>query len=600
MAARQETALNLPVYPLREVLSRLSLPPPFNTSAISSKWRCVIAPREDDGATADTVRESQLPLLLTEESMLPFLDAGLPVYGNLERAAAAYAECGGQDSLKWLQDERWRQFPKPQVGLRRGWGMAGTVAEDSSHHHLIKSFDAVLHPTARAEVVVDVSEAELKTTATAASAEDAAETAALVDMPALQDDDVLDLQLFHREDGCPPIPILGEKMEWPSFLDDGAVCDTATWVSRAGMTRPWHINDSGEFILQAALPQIVNEEAEQQRPSLPSPSLPSPVSRAIDAQLYPSRQHGIAASPGMLAIFLPKGGYDWVLHDDEASMKGRVVAVDLFSIPDEALPRDAGLLPVLCVAVLENGGAPLLVPPNLVHLTIALRDCVVVEQRRVSNLWLDDVAYFLHRCSNWIATPLIYPYLQEDLQNDGFVGGQLIPLLLRVFEENYSCAVVSQHRQVLCRRAVMSLFAIAKNSTQFGLSDSSRVSLLRLVTVENEAMRQILQSPSTLSSNTTETLEAWLIAYWDVRRCWPKAGCVFLAPELSSSKGCASRYLPVVYTGCSPVFGAEQPSLEATVQPYFDMRELKDKPLQLNTYLRVHKAAKDDLLDDLF
>jgi len=48
-------------------------------------------------------------------------------------------------------------------------------------------------------------------------------------------------------------------------------------------------------------------------------------------------------------------------------------------------------LPVFWIAPLEAGGCPLLSPPNVIHCVITVRDCVMVEERRLSLMFLDEV-----------------------------------------------------------------------------------------------------------------------------------------------------------------------------------------------------------------
>lgn len=650
-AASTETYCGLPVYALRDVLSQLSLPPPFNAAHVSSKWRCVLAPAAEASVTVATAED----LLLSEESLMKFLEAGIPVRGHAERAARVHGGCDG-DSVCWLTQGTWNKFPKPQIALRRGWGAPGTDMQVSSFHKMIGAFSEVFYHTKEVDVQLTEQElAEAAAAAAAASENDDGERAIQgevspdVSKPAQgaweAEDEVLDLQLFHRDAGCPTMPILGEQLLWPSYIDDGAVCDTATWVSQCGMLRHWHLNDSGEFAMQAALPLNSSSAPSLQKEGSSTfdfkdwlPADLSPVAKNIRRAMCPavsatcasrstaSGGGGRAAAPSngsvsslppvpaMVAVFAPKGGYDWVLHDDESTMLGRVVALDLFATPDEALPSDPNVLPVFTVAVLESGGTPLLIPPNLAQLSLALRDCVVVEQRRVSNLWLDDVSYFLHRCARWQTNPIIYAYLQQDLQDDAFLAGQVIPFLIRVFAEHNAATA---YGEAVRRRAVCSLFALATNEKHYGASESTRHSLLRLLREGNAEMRAVLASApyrgcgsiSDSSASVPATLEAWLSLYWNMSWCWPKPGCVLRTPTVVCPLGTKlnaqqqkASFVPVVYppTTCSPVYGTEEDQIEGTVQQYFEMKQLESKPKDLIAYLRTRKQPADDLLDELF
>ncbi|KAG5496240.1 hypothetical protein JKF63_02541 [Porcisia hertigi] len=602
----------LPVFALRDVLSQLRLPPPFDASAVSSMWRCVLAPTLEREATA-----SPESLLVSEEELMVYLEAGIPVRASKMRAEAAHTACGS-DSLRWLTDARWNTFPKPQIALRRGWGTPGTDMHESSFHKMISSFDEVFRHTRGVEVPLSEQELEAVGATTSSAPNDA-----------FGPEEVLDLQLFHRGDGCPPLPVLGEHLLWPSYVDDGAVCDTATWVSQRGMLRHWHLNDSGEFAMQAALPLSadrchgrdaevgISDQGLASLSSSSSQTVSRPTSMRIGAHLFHDRAAGPAVSPGaqsahvpaMLTICSPKGGYDWVVHDDEASIRGKVVALDIFQTPDEALPCDAALLPILTVAILESGGPPILIPPNVAQTSIALQDCVVVEQRRISNLWLDDVSYFLHRCARWHTNPIIYAYLQENLQDETFVAGQVVPYLIRVFDEH---SEATSYHAAVRRRAALSLYALASNEKHYGLSDSSRASLRDLLGGGNPEIRKVLQSApyrATSNAEVPATMEEWLTAYWEMSWCWPKAGCVFRVPNFIYPLNTQltplqqkSQYLPVVYPPltCRPVYGSEKGSVDATVQQYFDMKGMESRPKELMAYLRTRKTAKDGILDDLF
>jgi hypothetical protein len=611
------------VYALRDVLAELPLPPTFNAANVSSKWRCVLAPAVETFATVVATAED---LLLSEEALMTYLEAGIPVRGHAERAAPVYANCGG-NGVEWLTKGPWNTFPKPQIALRRGWGAPGTDMQVSSFHKMIGSFDEVFHH--KQEVEVRLTEQEMKEAAAARAAEEGDDTpsspcpnlapaAMSVESP---EGEVLDLQLFHRDDGCPVMPVLGERLLWPSFVDDGAVCDTATWASQKGMIRHWHLNDSGEFAMQAALPLIPTSSSSASSPPAAREGCSgwlhdalTPVARKMRSLMCPAMAAAAAVgnathhTPAMVTIFAPKGGYDWVLHDDESTMRGKVVALDLFATPDEALPCDAAVLPILTVAVLESGGAPLITPPNLPQLSLALQDCVVVEQRRVCNLWLDDVSYFLHRCARWQTNPIIYSYLQQELQDDAFIAGQVIPLLIRVFAEH--SADTSYHAAVR-RRVVCSLYALAANDKHFGLSEATRRSLLSLLQGGNASMRMVLQSPPyrPTTADVPSSLEAWLSQYWDMSWCWPKAGCVLRTPNTVFPVGTKltavqqrPHYVPVVYPvgTCCPVYGSEEVFLEGTVQQYFKMKQLELKLKDLLAYLRTRKQPPDDLLEELF
>jgi len=124
----------------------------------------------------------------------------------------------------------------------------------------------------------------------------------------------------------------------------------------------------------------------------------------------------------------------YVPQDEECNATGRIAAFDPFRTPTHALPltpsppppslppsstlpsprprHRRAHLPRFWVAPLEAGGCPLLSPPNLPHLVLTVRDCVVVEERRVSLWFLDEVTSFLRRASLWRTLPILYPLIR--------------------------------------------------------------------------------------------------------------------------------------------------------------------------------------------
>jgi hypothetical protein len=249
----------------------------------------------------------------------------------------------------------------------------------------------------------------------------------------LQDPRTLNLQMFHRDDqedassDEPPLPVLPDCLDWPCpeffaredsarpgrdggmarraqrvngdgleasgrnegveigglpepFL--GVRVDRATRVSKRGALTWWHLDDSGEHTFQVALPlQPPKERA----------ASPSPWGKGVGPTGRPIVK---------LFLFAELDDYDFVFQDEETNATGRVAAFDPFRTPSVALPSSskkgsAGAasrpLPRFWVAPLEAGGAPLLSPPNMPHLVLSCQDCVMVEERRISVLFVDEV-----------------------------------------------------------------------------------------------------------------------------------------------------------------------------------------------------------------
>lgn len=108
-----------------------------------------------------------------------------------------------------------------------------------------------------------------------------------------------------------------------------------------------------------------------------------------------------------VCIFAEKSAYELITQDDVTNSTRCFTGLDLFNTPDSVLPvsgtgEAAVPLPRFTVAILEAGGRPVLSPPNSVRLVITVDSCVLVEQRRVSKLFLDEVAYEPH--------PFVHPY----------------------------------------------------------------------------------------------------------------------------------------------------------------------------------------------
>lgn len=599
---------DLQVFTLADVLARLPVPlSPGETATLSRKWRCVIAPRLA-GPTAAAV----------EKEAFAYLErTSTPVFLTKAYSEDSCAACG-DDARAFLRDPRWHQFPKPQIAVRSGWGSPGTTLESSDFHKMIGAFDEVFEHRAAAEIPLTeeerAKEAEAKADAEKEEAESAEQEKVVlppVPVPPVTGE-VLEMQLFHRDDPgrCPALPPLGNQLRWPAFLDDTAavICDVDTVVSQRGAQRWWRLNDSGELVMQTALPAAA---VAHQGPASAAPAATRPAAASIDAALYGKATAAAAArKPVRLLIFGPKGSYDWFVHDDESTTRGRIACMDIFNLPDEALPFDETLLPILTVAVLEAGGPPLLVPPNLPCLTLTLNDCVVVGQRRISHtLWLDEVSYFLSRTAHWASAPLIYKFIDKDLQDAEYVTADLVPSLMELFRRH---SARNPYEEGIRRRVAVSLFTIAAQEKHYNMAEGSRASLTSHLTADPDLSAILHAAASSHSycflASQTAPLSDAVRLYWDVKAWWPRAGCVMKPPLLArdarrySAEALAAEeiFLPVVYSQYRPIFGTEKTTLQGTVGEYFEMKDLERKPRPLLTYLRSCKQARDDILDELF
>lgn len=630
----REHFCGLPVYPLRDVLQCVPLPVDMNASSVSSKWRCVIAPRFS-ASEAET----------SQESILSFLEAGIPVLCGRSSSSPAMAAGGAagnasgssaEDGVALLTSSAYNVFDKPQIAVKNGWGSPGTARDHSNFHVMVKSFQNVFEPSSRAGLEEDAAlqhplteeekaklkEEEDEANAAAELPSQGTNAAAVPLMEAL-----LELQLFHREDGV-PLPPHAEHLTWPDVLEHKVVCDIATVATQGGFYRWWEMNDCGEVVNEAALTTSmmmlpVSGGSASNASTTRATAGPSSTGRTdgqIKEALYSTLQttaNTSTAAAAKLVICGPRGSYDWFVHDDISLTNGTVVSLNIFDTTDEELPTDSTLLPVLVVAVLEGNGPSLLQPPNLPTTSLALQSSVTIEQRAISYLWLDEVSYFLNRCKLWSSDPLIYQFVEQDLQDAEYVSSVLIPLLCELFRQ---CDTASGDdgnvttNRLLCRRLVASLFTVATQATHYALSESSRKSLLSTVTTDNAAMAAVLHQPvlpigraarRSSSSSSTWTLREMLLWYLDARRLWPKPGCVLQVPTFYPEGRPANwkpLFLPIVYPPCksSPVFGTEATTPELTLSEYLSMKRMDTKLNELRAFLQTRKNPPDDILDELF
>ncbi|EPY23390.1 hypothetical protein STCU_07734 [Strigomonas culicis] len=269
-------------------------------------------------------------------------------------------------------------------------------------------------------------------------------------------------------------------------------------------------------------------------------------------------------------------------------------------------------------------------PPNTPYLSLTLADSVVVEQRRLGNLWLDEVSYYLHRVTQWRTNPIFYDYLDTDLQDEQYVASQLVPLLLEVFRMHGGA---TRFDQAIRRRVAASMLALATQEKHYRLSESTRRSLQGLLeSGEDGALAALLREPwpcltpslraggqPTTAFPVPSVQEYLERFYWQTDRYWPKSGCimhppVICAPQLYTPAlleqcheeltatgvpaGCV--FLPVVYAQSRPVYGTEVFSLQETVSEYFSMKDLESQRKELFAFLRSRKSEHDELLDELF
>eukprot|EP01065_Artemidia_motanka_P033729 TRINITY_DN40774_c0_g1_i1.p1 TRINITY_DN40774_c0_g1~~TRINITY_DN40774_c0_g1_i1.p1 ORF type:complete len:530 (+),score=173.55 TRINITY_DN40774_c0_g1_i1:51-1640(+) len=361
--------------PLRDVLERLGVCPellPFP----SARWRCRVAgPADDDAAVAAA------------------LLSGAPCHPPSELVSSIHEAADG-DGVTWITRPEWNDLPTPKLAFNSRWGKPGSSLVDPTTIVPVRHFsDIVSHG----------------------------------------DGDSRNLQMFHRDSADEPaLPCLPRLLKWPlqdvlaapdGDLSDSSpdypavVLDRATRLSQRGALTCWHLDDCGELVYQTALP-------------------------CADHRCRGTVPRGPSGRPIVkLFILAPRWAYDWVSQDQVQQRTGAFAQLDLWSTPEEALPADradmqfpdmpAGeVLPELWVALVEAGGRPLLLPPNLPHTVLTLQDCVLTEERRLSRYWLDDVHYFEERNRLSKEQPIKYKFVGTTLRDPARVSADVVAPLL--------------------------------------------------------------------------------------------------------------------------------------------------------------------------
>eukprot|EP00049_Salpingoeca_infusionum_P009028 m.149871 g.149871 ORF g.149871 m.149871 type:complete len:594 (-) comp14210_c0_seq2:1007-2788(-) len=337
-----------------------------------------------------------------EAEMLEQLSIGKPFFAPKEYASDVHAKC--DDALTYITRKRWNKFPRPRIAFKGGWGRPGGLLADHTQLKLCESFADVL-----------------------------------------AEDDVLNLQLFHRQGPDEPkIPALPLKLRWPipqvfggqstrvlaprdtsaqeedqaleggqqsHDVGAGVVVDNATRVSKKGAVTWWHLDDGGEFVYQVSLP--------------------------LKRKAHLIGPNGLPVTK--LFLFFPLDAYELVQQDDLTNDQYTVAGLDIFKAQGHQLPfvaqtasqSGAGKpsLPKVWIAPLEAGGQPLMSTPNVPHLVITVQDCVMIEQRRIGKLFLDEIVYFRERARRWAEPPILYNYITTTLHDTGYLSSELLPWL---------------------------------------------------------------------------------------------------------------------------------------------------------------------------
>ncbi|WZN64813.1 hypothetical protein HKI87_10g63700 [Chloropicon roscoffensis] len=399
-------------------------------------------------------RARVVPLARTEDEVLDHVLNGVPVLLGDPRHASKPFEAIGRGSdkgcaLEYFCGGEMDALSRPKIAFLGGWGAPGSDFSSEEYLSLVANFSDVVDP---------------------------------------KNENPKNLQMFHRpsedeggEDGAQAreVPVLPRELDWPlrdllgssgevagGPTDAGVVVDNATRVSQRGAVTWWHLDDGGEFVLQVGLPLS--------------------KSRQRDPRFWGESGRPIVK----IFIFAEKRHYKLIAQDLVTNKTSRAACLDLFNTPSEYLPEgdDDDVLPVFWVAPLLAGGYPLLSPPNAPHMVVTAQDCVMIEQRRISKLFLDEVEYFLRRAKIWNTTPIFYDFIETELRDPNLVLSNVVePLValgtkaLKSLQEAGGEAEAKLWRRVLARidsslktLLLEELFAAALEATRVRIREFQR------------------------------------------------------------------------------------------------------------------------------
>eukprot|EP01063_Lacrimia_lanifica_P027758 TRINITY_DN3944_c0_g1_i3.p1 TRINITY_DN3944_c0_g1~~TRINITY_DN3944_c0_g1_i3.p1 ORF type:complete len:516 (+),score=200.59 TRINITY_DN3944_c0_g1_i3:78-1625(+) len=260
------------------------------------------------------------------------------------------------------------------------------------------------------------------------------------------------LQMFHRATQDEPnIPVLPSLISWPEWLEPTTVpLDKATRFSQKDALTTWHLDDCGEIVFQTALPK--------------------PVETCVNPLIGPG------GKPVVKIFFcVEKWAYDYITQDQEQNRSARFSMMDLWEASCEQLPDE---LPLLTLCLIEAGGRPLMLYPNLMHTVLTTQDSVLVEERRLSLLFLEEVAYFNIRSRQSTNPPIFYDFVKDTCTDaKGCYQGVVVPLLHEIERIQKGDVDPALPKAALLARIASSLACLAEFDEVFTLDDSVAASL---------------------------------------------------------------------------------------------------------------------------
>ena len=420
---------------MRDLFASWGLPARFH-EGMAPQWRCRLVPMATDEATQREMACAGVPFLAPVEHARGVFDA---MRGEDEKRGGGGGEEKTRDGVSWACDAAWNKFPRPKVAMVGGWGAPGSHLLSERHMRMVSSFSEVVDGEeplnlqmfhrgdgSRVPALPEKLDWPLPEFFSATPHPEVAEA-----VRELEERRASKLTRVEEEEDTKtetetktPLPAQGASRGVGGV---GVPLDTATRISAAGALTWWHLDDCGEFVFQVGLPL---DSSLPQRPSAkrePPRLLLGPTGKPV-VKLF---------------VFAEKKDYEWIAQDGAMNASSKQSALDLFDTPARFVPSEremreasrggtsigaetdeaskdrlktaGSFLPTFWVAPLEAGGPPLLSPPNVIHCVITARDCVMVEARRVSLAFLDEVEYFRKRAARWCEPPVQYRFVREDL-----------------------------------------------------------------------------------------------------------------------------------------------------------------------------------------
>ena len=374
------------------------------------------------------------------------------------------------DAVRWACDSPWSRFARPKVAMVGGWGAPGSHLLSDRHMRMVHSF---------AEVV-DAPE-PLNLQMFHRDADDRGGVPTLPrflrwPLPELFDPEPNpDPNRPETEPEPEPAREDTPTTAPPSAPSApggvGVPLDRATRLSAAGALTWWHLDDCGEFVFQVGLPVDEGESSTARRgaarprpPGLIGPGGKPVVklfvfapreayewiaqdremnktTRQCALDLFDTPAHVVPSveelnrHPFEVEALADVARKERGEEEEEeargsrgssggpagsrAGPAGGSRGGPAGSEPGTRASESKSLLspPTFWVAPLEAGGYPLLSPPNVMHCVITTRDCVMVEERRLSLAFLDEVKYFQARARRWCEPPVQYRFIRETLRD---------------------------------------------------------------------------------------------------------------------------------------------------------------------------------------